>query len=320
MPNRGGNRACGRKSLVEAITAFLEQYHVSGRTEILASLGRVIDQAGPEAIEFLGRQLVVTGTDWCYYASDPLARRLHHVFAGHVLQDDLVILGAEYLDVVADKPLVIFANHVSFCDAHVLDFSLQKIGGRGLCDRLTVVAGPKVYSNIKRRFWSLCFGTVKTPQNSTRSTDEAVMSSREVAMAAHRSLRVAQERLDLGDALLVFAEGTRSRSGRMQQLLPGVARYLRSPNTWVLPVGIAGTERLLPIGEDSLNCVSITLRIGRPIQAGILNEFAHGDRRMLMDSVGCAIGELLPHEYRGYYNADVHHDEHARDLSRKVFR
>ena len=39
-------------------------------------------------------------------------------------------------------------------------------------DRLTVVAGPKVYSSLRRRFSSLCFGTIKTAQSNTISTED----------------------------------------------------------------------------------------------------------------------------------------------------
>jgi 1-acyl-sn-glycerol-3-phosphate acyltransferase len=103
------------------------------------------------------------------------------------------------------------------------------------------------------------------------------------------------------DALLVFAEGTRSRSGEMQRLRPGVARYLTAPGTWVLPVGIAGSEALFPIDEGSLNPVRIEVRIGAPIGAGALREQHHNNRQRVMDTIGRAIAALLPPRYRGAY-------------------
>ena len=54
-------------------------------------------------------------------------------------------------------------------------------------------------------------------------------------------------------------------TGEMQRLLPGVARYLESPGTLILPVGIAGSEALFPIDEGSLNPVRIEVRVGPPI-------------------------------------------------------
>jgi 1-acyl-sn-glycerol-3-phosphate acyltransferase len=139
------------------------------------------------------------------------------------------------------------------------------------------------------------------PQTSARSSDEAVMTPREVALAARRSIDVAHERLRLGEALLVFPEGTRSRTGHMQRLLTGAARYLEMPDTWVLPMGLVGTERLFPMSEDSINPVRIILTIGRPLPARLLVERSRGDRQLVMDEIGRAIAALLPPEYRGTY-------------------
>ena len=159
---------------------------------------------------------------------------------------------------VRGTPLVIFANHLSYSDANVVEVILRSAGASCLADRLTAIAGPKVYSNVTRRFSSLCFGTIKVPQSSERSSEDAVMNPRDVARAARRAIEIAQERLSLGEALLIFAEGSRSRTAQMQQFLPGTARYLELPGTWVLPIGIAGTEKLFPI--DGAGCIPCRLR------------------------------------------------------------
>ncbi len=163
-----------------------------------------------------------------------------------MLQHQPVIPGLEHLAAIAARPVVIVANHLSYADANAIDVLLQQAGADALCERLTVVAGPKVY-------------------------------------------------------LLIFPEGTRSRTARMQPLLAGIARYLESPDVWILPVGITGTERLFPIGEDALNPVPITLRIGAPIAAHALSKTARGDRQLMMDTIGAAIAKLLPVAYRGAY-------------------
>jgi 1-acyl-sn-glycerol-3-phosphate acyltransferase len=170
-----------------------------------------------------------------------------------------------------------------------------------LADRLTVIAGPKVYTNLRRRFSSLCFGTVMVPQSAARSSGEAVMTPREVARAARRALQVADERLRGGEVLLVFGEGNRSRSGRLQRLLPGVARYLATDGVWLLPVGLTGTEKLFPIEADTLHSVRLTVEFGRPVLASAVLTHAAHDRRLAVDVVGVAIARLLPEEYRGAY-------------------
>ena len=146
-------------------------------------------------------------------------------------------------------------------------------------NRLTALAGPKVFASRERRFSSLCFGTVKVPQSTEVASGEAVLSGRDVARAARQSITAAHSRLRAGDALLLFGEGTRSRTGEMQPMLAGVARYLEVPGSWVLPVGLAGPEALFPIDGSRLRPARLTLQLGRPIRAEALLARASGDRR-----------------------------------------
>jgi 1-acyl-sn-glycerol-3-phosphate acyltransferase len=293
--------ACGRDPLIAAITAFLARDHAPALGEIRDTLRREIDAAGPAAMATLGNRLAHPGTDWSYYPSDPLARRIHRALARRVLQHAPVLLGTEHLAAVTGKPVVMVANHLSYSDANLLEVLLHQAGAGALAERLTVIAGPKVYSSLRRRFSSLCFGTIKVPQSSGVSSEEAVMNARAVALAARRVIEIAHERLRLGEALLVFAEGTRSRTGEMQRLLPGVARYLESPGTLILPVGIAGSEALFPIDEGSLNPVRIEVCIGPPMDADALRARSGGSRQRVMDAIGLAIAASLPPAYRGVY-------------------
>ena len=291
-----------REPLIDAISAFLAGRDASMMNVFRSLLEHEIDAAGPAAIQSLGEHLANTGSDWDYYPSDPLARHLHHVLARRILLQDSALHGSEHIVATAGQPVVIFANHLSYADANLIEILLSRFGQSALADRLTVIAGPKVYSSLKRRFSSLCFGTIKTPQSSGLSSEDAVMNPREVARAARRSIDIAHERLRLGDALLVFAEGTRSRTAEMQQMLTAVTRYLDVPGTQVLPVGITGTEALFPIGDDTVHAVTVTVRFGPPIPAESLCEQAGTDRREMMDAVGRAIAMQLPPAYRGVYS------------------
>jgi 1-acyl-sn-glycerol-3-phosphate acyltransferase len=311
--------AVGRDRLINAITTFLADHDETTLEQIRGALGRELDEAGSAALARLNEGLEDSGAGWHFCQADPLARRIHHVLADTLLHRDSALFGVEHAAAVAGQPVVIFANHLSYSDANLLEILLQRFGSSALADRLTVIAGPKVYSSMKRRFSSLCFGTIKTPQSSALSTEDAVMNAREVARAARLSIDIAHERLSLGDALLVFGEGTRSRSTGMQPLLPGVSRYLEGPGTWVLPIGITGTEELFPVGDDGLHSVPIVARLGRPFPAHVLHERANGDRRLMMDSVGLAIARLLPPDYRGAYADDAADLDGARRLLGSLF-
>jgi len=297
--------SCGREPLVDTIIRFLAHERVADRNAVRACVERAIDESGPNALESLSARLLGAGAEWAYYPHDPLARRIHHALAPRVLRPAPVFKNAQHLDAIKNRRVVIFANHLSYSDANVVEIVLRSAGAGWLADCLTAIAGPKVYSNVMRRFSSLCFGTIKVPQSSERSSEDAVMNPRDLARAARRAIQIAQERLSLGEALLIFAEGSRSRTGQMQEFLPGTARYLELPDTWVLPIGLTGTEKLFPIDASALHAVPITMSVGRPFLVSDLRERARKDRRLMMDGVGRAVADLLPAEYRGVY--DGHH-------------
>ena len=288
-----------RDALITAITDFLSGWDTLD--EIRELLKQELDAAGARALMRLGKALSTAGSDWSYYPRDPLARRIHQVLADRILLPDSTLHGAEHLAAVPAGPVVIVANHLSYADANLLEVMFHRVGADPICDRLTVIAGPKVYSSLKRRFSSLCFGTIKVPQSRGVSSEDAVMDPREVARAARRSIDIAHERLRHGDVLLVFGEGTRSRTRGMQPMLAGVTRYLEVPETTVLPIGIIGTEELFPIGEDELHPVRVEVRVGAPILAQTIRERCAGDRQAMMDDIGRTIADLLPQDYRGSY-------------------
>ena len=290
-----------REPLIAAVTGVLAGFDTATLDAVRVLLEREIDAAGPGALSRLGDDLDRIGGTWDYNPRNVLARRIHHVLAERVLDAQSSLCGVEHLADVADRPVVVIANHLSYSDANLLDVLLNRTGARAFADRLTVIAGPKVYSTINRRFSSLCFGTIMVPQSADLSSEEAVMNPREVARAARVSINIAHDRLRRGDALLVFGEGSRSRTRQMQPLLPAVARYLEVPDVLVLPVGIVGTDELFPIGQETVKSVAIHARIGQPIDVATLREASNGDRRTMMDAVGHQIARLLPLDYRGTY-------------------
>jgi 1-acyl-sn-glycerol-3-phosphate acyltransferase len=294
-----------RNVLIGAILEFLVGQDLSTLRDIRAVLEREIDIAGPEALLALEKRLVAD-YGWDYYPRDPLAQRIHHLLADRFLGPGSELRNAHHLTQVGDSPVVIVTNHVSYADANVVEVLLQRSSGARLANRLTALAGPKVFTSRERRFSSLCFGTVKVPQSAEVASGEAILNGREVARAARRAIDVAQGRLRAGDALVLFGEGTRSRTGEMRSMLPGTARYLEVPGTWVLPAGLTGSEAMFPVDVSKLRPARVVLQLGRPIRAGALMARANGDRRLMMDAIGLAVAEALPPAYRGSYrSADI---------------
>lgn len=294
------NAPPGRDRLIDAIVEFLAGQDLLTLRDVRTALEEEIDRAGPDAVVALKARLTADH-GWDYYPPDPLARRVHHRLADRFLTLDSELVGANRVATVLGAPVVVVANHVSYADANVIEVLLQRSGGAALAGRLTALAGPKVFTSRERRFSSLCFGTIKVPQSNEVSTEEAVLSSRDVARAARRAIEVAHARLVAGDALLLFGEGTRSRTGAMQPMLPGVARYLDLPGTWILPIGLAGTETLFAVEDSTLRPARVRMHVGEAIRADDLLHSARGDRRAVMDAIGHAIAQLVPLPYRGVY-------------------
>ena len=71
-------------------------------------------------------RLAKSGSDWGYNPPDPLARRIHQVLANWTLQPDSALIGAEYGAAVDGKKVVLFANHLSYSDANVLEVMLYR--------------------------------------------------------------------------------------------------------------------------------------------------------------------------------------------------
>ena len=284
--------------------------------EIRAALARELDTVDNGALTLLKARL---GADegWTYYPPDSLARRVHYLLADRFLRPESELIGAGNAAPMLGEPVVLVANHLSYADANVIQVLLQRGGQSALAERLTAVAGPKVFTSRQRRFSSLCFGTVKVPQSADLASAEAALHPRAVAQAARCSIDAARGRLVAGDALLLFAEGTRSRSGAMQPMLAGAARYLELPGTWVLPVGVFGSEALFPVDSGTLRPARATVQLGEPVAAARLFTGADGDRRAVMDAIGLAVAGLLPPEYRGVY-ADADRFAAGKDLLRKL--
>lgn len=68
--------------------------------------------------------------------------------------------------------------------------------------------------------------------------------------------------------VVLFPEGTRSRTKELGRFRMGVAHIARQTGARVLPVWISGTERVMPVGSRWLHSGAIRLFAGDPIQIG----------------------------------------------------
>ncbi len=83
------------------------------------------------------------------------------------------------------------------------------------------------------------------------------------------SLRAAAQRLDQGDIVGIFPEGTRSRDGLLHQGHVGAAHLALHTGAPIVPVGIIGTDRVQPPGRRLPRVRGhVQVRFGAPIDLG----------------------------------------------------
>jgi 1-acyl-sn-glycerol-3-phosphate acyltransferase len=80
-----------------------------------------------------------------------------------------------------------------------------------------------------------------------------------------QSLDRAAERIRAGSSVLLFAEGTRSPDGNLQQFKRGPFNLAAKAGVPVVPVAINGSYRVLPRHSYRIRSGTITIVLGDPI-------------------------------------------------------
>lgn len=184
-------------------------------------------------------------------------------------------------------PVILASNHLSFVDSVVIPIVVpRKVVFLAKSDYFN---GTGVKGALSRA-WFTGMGMLPVDRDDTA--------------AAMTSLQTALEVLGKGEAFGIYPEGTRSRDGRLYRGRTGVAHLALTSGAPIVPVGLAGTERLQPIGSRLPRLADVSVTFGEPITVG--DEYdgvALGRaRRDLTDRVMSAIEQLTGQEPAGTYN------------------
>jgi 1-acyl-sn-glycerol-3-phosphate acyltransferase len=109
-------------------------------------------------------------------------------------------------------------------------------------------------------------------------------------LAAVRSLRKAGERINAGISVVVFAEGTRSRDGKLLPFKRGGFVLATETKTPIVPVTINGTGARLPAGAWRVHPGAVEVVIGKPIP---VEGYGLGNLRLLVAGTRAAVEEHL---------------------------
>lgn len=212
--------------------------------------------------------------------------RLTHGFGRTLitfLSRRVTIEGLDQVAIPRTGPLIIAANHISNADPGLI--------------------GPWISPAIDRQLhWLGKEESLRWPLVGWAIGQNGVIGVRRGA-ADLDAFRTALRVLEEGLVLVVFPEGTRSRTGALQRAKDGVAILAHRSGAPILPVGITGTERLWPRGGFLRFTDEVTMRIGEPFR--IAPPSSGADRKAetaaATELVMQRIAALLPPGYRGVY-------------------
>lgn len=241
-----------------------------------------------------------------FFPSLPTNRSLLLWYAGKIVDRSSEVDPADrllHLDALRKQgqSFTFICNHLTYADSHIVETMMIRCGARDLADHMIHIAGQKTYE-VYRYFMTRSLNTVRVYQPKA-DVDPAVrrrMNLRALKWAAHQKRR--------GYSLIVFPEGTRTRRHtrfNLHAANPKSTMYFR--HSQVVPMGLMGAEKILPLGGALPRRAAVRLRVGEPIRHSELEQeyrkkypdLSERDlRKALMLHYMEQINHLLDPEYR----------------------
>ena len=156
----------------------------------------------------------------------------------------VTVRGANHLD--PSRSYIYIANHASQFDIPAMI--------AGIPDQIRLIY-KKELEKVPFMGWALKFGKVYISINRARGVD-----------AAH-SLEEAAEKIRTGVSVLMFAEGTRSPDGKLQQFKRGPFNLAVKSGVSIVPVAINGSHKILPKHSTRIQPGTIHIILSNPIES-----------------------------------------------------
>lgn len=132
----------------------------------------------------------------------------------------------------------------------------------------------------------------------------AVPVQRGAGQAALDALDQQRQLLEEGNAVALYPEGTRSLDGRLYKGRTGVAFLALQTGAPVVPVGLIGTDKVMPVGAKFPSLRQrVTVKFGEPLDLSHHGPATSGRaRRQATDDIMAAIHRLSGQELANAYN------------------
>lgn len=192
-------------------------------------------------------------------------------------------------NVPKDGAAIIAANHVSFLDSFFIPLVIKR-------RKVTYLAKADYFRSWKTKWFFRGVGQISC--------------EREGGSKSQQSLEIALDVLKGGNLLGIYPEGTRSPDGVLYRGRTGVARLALAAKVPVVPVGLVGTDEVMPKDAKMPRLggrIGVTVRIGKPLD---FSRFDGRERdrfalRSVTDEIMFEIMELSGQEYKDEYASKI---------------
>src|SRR3989338_1691233 len=89
---------------------------------------------------------------------------------------------------------------------------------------------------------------------------------RKLILSAYRTVETIVEIIKAGESVLIFPEGTRSKTGELGRFKRGSLLAALKSGATIIPIAISGSFNILPRGSWLINPTPVKLSVGQPIR------------------------------------------------------
>lgn len=179
-------------------------------------------------------------------------------------------------------PVIFASNHLSFIDSIAIPVAAPR--------PVHFLAKSSYFDKWASRQFFTAIGAIAVNRGAGQAALDALDQQRRI--------------LEDGRAVALYPEGTRSLDGRLYKGRTGVAFLALQTGAPVVPVGLIGTDAVMPVGARMPSFRErVTVRFGEPLDLSRHGAAGSGRaRRAATDEIMAAIHTLSEQELAGAYN------------------